>query len=155
MFHRPSCLWDINKEIWLNYFAVFGIGPVMGYHVMPWLGAFDILLGVSLLLFPTRAVLLWLVIWGTITALLRPLSGEPFAEAIERAGNYGEPMVLLMISGLGGAKIKVWFSRLSPEVELDSGRSGKVSTCLQIIVFMLLIGHGWLNLIGKKGLLEQ
>src|SRR5471030_1634668 len=73
----------ITKKIWLNYFAVFGIGPVAGYHLMPWLGAADILIGLSLLFYPALAVLLWLVIWGTVTSLLRPLSGEPFAEAIE------------------------------------------------------------------------
>src|ERR1700709_751220 len=82
----------ITKKIWLNYFAVFGIGTDLGYHLMPWLGTVDILIGLSLLFYPTRAFLLWLVIWGTITALLRPLSGEPFAEAIERAGNYGAPL---------------------------------------------------------------
>ena len=46
----------ITKTVWLSYFAAFGIGSVMGYHIMAWLGTFDILLGVSLLLFPTRAV---------------------------------------------------------------------------------------------------
>ena len=27
--------------------------------------------------------------------------------------------------------------------------------CLKVVVFLLLAGHGWLNLIGKKGLLTQ
>src|ERR1700760_2525312 len=91
----------ITKPIWLNYFAVFGISHDMGYHLMPWLGAVDILLGISILLYPIRAVLLWLVIWGIITASLRPLSGEHFAEMIERAGNYGAPLTLLILSGFG------------------------------------------------------
>src|SRR3978361_1255849 len=72
----------IGKKIWLNYFAVFGIGVTMGNHIMPWLGAVDILFGISLLLYPTRAILGWLVVWGSITAMCRPLSGEPFAEFI-------------------------------------------------------------------------
>src|ERR1700744_4883572 len=101
----------ITKKIWLNYFAVFGIGPVMGYRIMPWLGTFDILCGLSLLLYPTRAVLLWLVIWGTTTAMLRPLSGEPFAEAIERAGNFGAPLALLLICATGHT-FKAWLSRI-------------------------------------------
>src|SRR5471030_1914855 len=86
----------ITKQIWCNYFAVFGIGHDMSYHLMPLLGIVDILMGISLLLYPTRAILTWLVIWGTITALLRPLSGEPFFETIERAGNYGVPLALLI-----------------------------------------------------------
>src|ERR1700709_1151152 len=76
----------INKQIWCNYFAVFGIGHDLAYRLMPWLGAVDILMGISLLVYPIRPVLWWLIIWGSITAFLRPMSGEPFAEFIERAG---------------------------------------------------------------------
>jgi hypothetical protein len=144
----------ITKKIWLNYFAVFGIGPAMGYHVMPWLGTFDILLGATLLIFPTRAVLFWLVVWGAITAMLRPLSGEPFAEAVERAGNYGAPLALLMICGEGHT-LKEWVSRVSPNISVNAETSAKLMRCLRVVVFMLLAGHGWLNLIGKPALLAQ
>jgi hypothetical protein len=105
----------ITKPIWLNYFAVLGIGHNLGYQLMPWLGAADILLGISLLLYPTRAVLVWLVIWGVVTASLRPLSGEHFAEMIERAGNYGAPLALLFLSGLSGKKRREWFSWINPD----------------------------------------
>jgi uncharacterized membrane protein YphA (DoxX/SURF4 family) len=142
----------ITKKVWLNYFAVFGISPAVGLHFMPWLGAFDILMGISLLIYPTRAVLFWLVTWSIVTALLRPLSGEPFAEAIERAGNYGTPLVLLLLSGMG---IKKWFTGISPESPLDQKTLAKAIVCLRIVVFLLLLGHGWLNLVEKKGLLEQ
>ncbi|GAC1314894.1 MAG: hypothetical protein NVSMB24_40030 [Mucilaginibacter sp.] len=145
----------ITKKIWLNYFAVFGIGPAMGSHLMPWLGIIDILIGVSLLLYPTRAVLLWLVIWGAVTALLRPLSGEPFAEAFERAGNYGAPLILLILSGISGKKIRGWFSSISPDTPADEKTLAKAVIGLRIIVFLLLAGHGWLNLVGKKGLMDQ
>ena len=87
----------ITKKIWVNYFAVFGINSVMAYKLMPLLGAADILMGISLLFYPTRAVASWLVIWGLVTGALRPLSGEPFMEMIERAGNYGVPLVLLIL----------------------------------------------------------
>src|ERR1700761_7970276 len=98
----------ITKPIWVNYFAVFGIGHDMAYHLMPILGTADILLGLSILFYPTRAVLSWLVIWGLVTAFLRPMSGEPFAEVIERAGNFGAPLTLLILSGFG-KNIKDWF----------------------------------------------
>jgi hypothetical protein len=52
-----------------------------------------------MLVYPIRAVAGWLVVWGLATASMRPLSGEPFAEFIERAGNYGAPFVLLLIQG--------------------------------------------------------
>jgi hypothetical protein len=145
----------ITKPIWLNYFAVFGIGHDMGYHLMPWLGAVDILMGLSLLIYPTRAILLWLVVWGAITAFLRPLSGEHFAEAIERAGNYGAPLVLLMLSGFSRKKISEWFNWINPDTLVNEKTLVTAATCLRIVVFLLLAGHGWLNLVEKKGLLNQ
>jgi hypothetical protein len=142
----------ITKAVWCNYFAVFGIGKVLAYQLMPWLGSIDILFGLSILFYPTRAVLLWLVIWGTITAALRPLSGEPFPEFIERAGNYGAPLALLIIYGLKG---KQWFKLVTPEVVTDEKTLALAMNCLKVVVFLLLAGHGWLNIIGKKGLLSQ
>ena len=56
-------------------------------------------MGIIILFYPLRAIIMWLVIWGAITALLRPLSGEPFAEFIERAGNFGAPLALIILSG--------------------------------------------------------
>src|ERR1700749_5174117 len=81
----------ITKPIWCNYFAVFGIDKATAYTLMPWLGSFDILFGLIILFYPMRAVFMWLVTWGLMTASLRPLSGWPFAELIEPAGNFGAP----------------------------------------------------------------
>ncbi|HMI03191.1 MAG TPA: hypothetical protein VK541_11950, partial [Pedobacter sp.] len=58
----------ITKAVWCNYLAVFGIGQDMAYHLMPIIGSADILMGVSLLIYPVRAVALWLVVWGLATA---------------------------------------------------------------------------------------
>jgi uncharacterized membrane protein YphA (DoxX/SURF4 family) len=145
----------ITKPIWANYFAVFGIGHDMAYHLMPLVGLLDILMGVSLLIYPTRAILSWLVVWGVITALCRPLSGESVAEVIERAGNYGAPLALLILSGFNGKSIKNWFSRISPDTLTNEKVLSTATSCLKIVVFLLLVGHGWLNLIEKKGLLVQ
>ncbi|HTD41553.1 MAG TPA: DoxX family membrane protein [Mucilaginibacter sp.] len=145
----------IRKSIWLNYFAVFGIGHGMGYQLMPIIGVLDILMGISLLIYPTRAILAWLVLWGFITALCRPLSGEPFVEAIERAGNYGAPLALLILSGFGSRNIKTWFAGISPATFTNERTLAAAATCLRIVVFLLLVGHGWLNLVEKKGLLGQ
>lgn len=145
----------ITKPIWLNYFAVFGIGHDLAYHLMPILGAVDILLGISLLLYPTRAVLLWLVIWGVITGTLRPLSGEHFAELIERAGNYGAPLALLILSGFGGKKVKEWIIGIAPGTFSNQKALAVATTCLRLVVFLLLAGHGLLNLVEKKGLMGQ
>lgn len=140
----------LTKAIWCNYFGVFGIGHGLAYRLMPVVGVVDILMGISLLVYPTRAVLGWLVIWGFTTALLRPLSGEPVGEFIERAGNYGAPLALLILSGPGN-----WFAAIGARPQPDERRLARVTGCLRIIVTLLLLGHGWLNWIDKKSLLAQ
>jgi hypothetical protein len=144
----------ITKQIWCNYFAVFGIGTDSAYMLMPWVGVTDILLGVTMLFYPLRAIALWLVVWGSVTAFLRPASGEPFAEFIERAGNFGAPLALLVLSG-GIKGFKQLFVRIDPTAEVDAKTIQNVFTCLKVIGFLLLMGHGWLNIIQKKGLLSQ
>lgn len=144
----------ITKEIWCNYFAVVGIGKAAAYSLMPWVGVFDIIMGLVMLAYPIRAVAFWLVIWGTITAFLRPLSGEPFAELIERAGNFGAPLAFLMLSG-GISNWRQLFTKMHPEMQVSAKTFENVGKCLTVIVFLLLMGHGWLNVIEKKGLLKQ
>jgi len=145
----------ITKPIWVNYFAVFGIGKVMAYHLMPVLGLCDIILGVVTLIYPLRIIPLWLVFWGIVTAMLRPLSGEPFAEFIERAGNFGAPLALLLFSDGIQFNLKSLFKPISPFTQPDDKRLKQVIVCLRFVVFLLLAGHGWLNLIEKKGLIGQ
>lgn len=143
----------ITKEIWCNYFAVFGIGKTLAYQLMPWLGAVDIAFGILMLVYPMRIILLWLMVWGMVTAMLRPLSGEPFAEFIERAGNFGAPLALLMLSG--GVNAKGLFTPINSNTEIHPEILPKAIICLKVVVFLLLAGHGWLNLIEKKGLMGQ
>jgi hypothetical protein len=145
----------ITKPIWCNYFAVFGISHDLAYHLMPLVGSFDILMGIVVLVYPIRAVFIWLVIWGTVTAMLRPLSGEPFAEFIERAGNFGAPLALLILTGGVEKNFRSIFTPINDNVDFDAKTFARVLFCLRIIVFLLLAGHGWLNVIGKKGLLNQ
>ncbi len=145
----------IGKKIWLNYFAVFGIGPIAGTHLMPVVGTLDILAGISLIFFPIRAIAGWLVLWGTLTALCRPLSGEPFAEFIERAGNYGAPLALLILCEVRLDGPRRWFNKLELPANPNEITTPKLLMCLRIIVFLLLAGHGWLNIIEKQGLISQ
>ncbi|MBS1746301.1 MAG: hypothetical protein JST21_09055 [Bacteroidetes bacterium] len=143
----------ITKEIWCNYFGVFGIGRELSYTLMPYVGAMDIIMGLIILFYPLRIVFLWLVIWGFLTALLRPLSGEPFAEFIERGGNYGAPFALLLLTYTSDGK---WLKPVKlNDIRFDEKTLKQVKICLRIFVFLLLCGHGWLNLIEKQSLLDQ
>ncbi|MDQ6814933.1 MAG: hypothetical protein M3040_14450 [Bacteroidota bacterium] len=144
----------ITKSIWCNYFAVFGIGHDVAYRLMPLVGAVDICLGIVMLAYPVRAIAAWLVIWGIITALLRPLSGEPLAEFIERAGNFGAPLALLMITG-SAATLKGWFTKIDSLKKADCFNLAKLLFLLRMIGFLLLLGHGWLNLVEKNSLINQ
>ncbi|HTE08702.1 MAG TPA: DoxX family protein, partial [Flavitalea sp.] len=145
----------ITKAVWCNYFGVVGIGEQMAYKLMPPLGVFDMLLGVIVLVYPLRLIPAWLVIWGLFTALLRPLSGEPFAEFIERAGNYGSPLALLLLVGNTRLSWKSLMEPIYPPLVSDPVRAKRAVLCLRVTVFLLLLGHGWLNFTGKPGLLIQ
>ncbi len=145
----------ITKEIWANYFGVFGISHDLSFQLMPLVGIVDILCGLLILLYPVRAVLLWLVAWGTITAFLRPLSGEPFAEFLERAGNFGAPLALVILSASPTINIKMLFKPVTAGITLDKKRLGALINCLRCIAFLIFLGHGWLNLAEKKSLVSQ
>jgi hypothetical protein len=144
----------ITKEIWCNYFGVFGIDHNMAYTLMPYVGTMDICFGILILFYPLRIVFAWLVVWGTFTALLRPLSGEPFAEFIERAGNYGAPLALLLLTY--SKENSQWLRTVSAaRMQFNQITAGRVTICLRIVVFLLFLGHGWLNIIEKKSILDQ
>lgn len=142
----------ITKSVWCNYFAVFGIGSDLAYRMMPVVGMADIITGLLILCYPLRAGVWWLMIWGAVTALLRPLSGEPLAEFPERAGNYGAPLAMLILTGWHSRK---WLTPVEPPAALDEVRLRKLTLCLQLVVCSLLAGHGWLNCTGKQALLAQ
>ena len=125
----------ITKPIWCNYFAVAGIGHDLAYKLMPIVGSIDILSGIIMLVYPIRAIALWLVVWGLATATMRPLSGEPFAELIERAGNSGAPFVLLLLTGGFNKNI---FTKINPVNHVDEKTLTRVIFSLQVIVFLLL-----------------
>lgn len=145
----------IGKAVWCNYFGVVGIDKDFAYTLMPYVGVMDICMGLIILFYPLKVTVTWLVVWGMITASMRPFSGEPFAEMLERAGNYGAPLALLLLTG-AGVKKGSWFKPLLPtSVHVNPIVMKRVMLCLRIVVFLLLLGHGWLNILEKKSLLGQ
>ncbi|MEJ0081069.1 MAG: hypothetical protein WDM78_09020 [Puia sp.] len=141
----------ITKAIWCNYFALFGIDKVHAYQLMPVLGTVDILLGFMLLFKPVRAVAAWLVIWGMITAACRPLSGEPFAEFIERAGNYGAPLALLVLAGGIKLNFKWLFSTMNPQEPVSEKSLAQVKVILRFTVFSIVSGSRLAEPYSKTG----
>ena len=75
----------LTKEAWVPYFGVVGIDRTWAYRLMPWIGAMDVSLGLTMAVVPLRIVLLHLTVWGIWTAILRLLSGDSVWEFVERA----------------------------------------------------------------------
>jgi len=138
----------ITKAAWVPYFAVGGVGEPLAWRLMPWVGAMDIAVGLLALAWPCRAVLLWAVAWAVWTALLRPLSGESCWEFWERAGNYGVPLALLVMTGWRGAV----FTRLAPDgTQLSAKVRLRLAWTLRLVTFTLLAGHAGCTLLNPHG----
>ena len=138
----------MTKEAWLPLFAVAGIGPVLAYKLMPVIGTVDILLGTLALIRPRAALVAYMTLWAIWTAALRPLSGLPVWEMLERGGNYGVPFALLLSSEVSRAP-RAWFRGLRPRT-MTPELAGRLRIALSVTTALLLIGHGALSLQGKN-----
>jgi hypothetical protein len=140
----------ITKAAWLPYFAVVGIPEAWAWRLMPLVGAADVTVGMMVLFAPRRVALGYMTVWALWTALLRPLSGEPFFETIERAGNYGAPLALLLMSGWPRGW-RTWFGGVEP-MAVTANHERLVVRVLQITTVLLLAGHGALGAITGKAM---
>lgn len=140
----------ITKAAWLPYFAVAGIPPQWAWRLMPLIGAVDVLAGMAILLAPRRLPLLYMFFWAAWTALLRPLAGEPVFETLERAGNYGVPLALLLLSGLPHRW--TWAALVAPlgEPLRDATTHARVRLVLLVTTCLLLAAHGALGALRAK-----
>ena len=91
----------MGKEAWLGYFAVLGLDPATATaaSLIAHVGWFEIVLGLWVLVWPVRALLLGVLLWKVFTEFLRPLAGEPIWEFIERGANMVAPLALLYLRG--------------------------------------------------------
>ena len=141
----------ITKEAWVPYFGVVGIDRTWAYRLMPWIGAMDVSLGLTMAVVPLRIVLLHLTVWGLWTAALRPFSGDSVWECVERAGNYGVPLAFLVLAGAPRC-LPRWFAPVSPSamVPLTVDRARMMYGVLRVTTFLLLLGHGALGAFKSK-----
>ncbi|HEY3058280.1 MAG TPA: hypothetical protein VGL99_04820 [Chloroflexota bacterium] len=145
----------ITKADWVPFFAFMGIPEWLAWMMMPLVGTMDITMGVLTLIFPIRAILLWAVVWGTWTALLRPLTGLGVWEFFERAGNFGVPLALLYLCGVAWGpswryRLSFWaFVKAQPR-RLEDLSTERLSWILRLTTSLLLLGHGGFGLVMHK-----
>ncbi len=94
---------------WTSYAAAVGVSPaVVATHPLSSMaGWFECFLGLLVLAWPARGVLLFVFVWKVTTEAFRPLAGEPIWEFIERAGSYGAPLALAWLRGGREASVEV------------------------------------------------
>ena len=59
-----------------------------------YIGVLDIIVALIILLRPNKVFVIWAIIWTFSTALIRPVSGEPIWDFIERGANWIVPICL-------------------------------------------------------------
>ena len=80
--------------------AFTGISGPLANNVMMAIGTIDVLVAISALVFPFRLMLVYATFWGFMTAVARPVAGDPIWDFVERWANWGIPLALLLLRGL-------------------------------------------------------
>lgn len=138
-----------HSKAWIPYFALFGFSADLATnYLMNMTGVIDITLGVLTLFYPTRAVLLWMTLWGVFTSVLRPLTGESFFELVERGANYGTPLALLWLYGWGYS-LKDWFGKARGQM-ITEDLVQQLAWIMRFSIALLLVGHGGLGIWAQK-----
>jgi hypothetical protein len=89
-----------GKAQWVGWFAKFGVtNPETATTLLLLIGLLDVLVALIVLFKPVRIALLWAILWGFWTALIRPIVGESGWDFVERWANWGAPLALLLLLG--------------------------------------------------------
>ena len=87
------------KNGWIPYFTSVGLSENSALTLLPLIGSMDVLIALVVLFMPLRIILAWASFWGFLTALVRPVSGEPVWDFFERWANWAAPLALLLVQG--------------------------------------------------------
>jgi hypothetical protein len=77
-----------------------GISGQLAENLLLSIGVIDIITAIFAIVFPFRLLLMWAIAWSFLTAIARPISGEPVWDFVERWANIGAPLALLYIRHL-------------------------------------------------------
>lgn len=94
---------------WIKYFEAVGMSADSAFSLMPYIGAFDLVIAALVLFRPIRIAVLWAAFWGMWTALIRwPIGPDPLWDFVERWANWGAPLALLLLLGWPN-RYRDWF----------------------------------------------
>ena len=96
------------KASWIPFLTYFGFSISTASTLMPIIGSIDVVIAFTALIKPIRIVLLYAFIWTFLTALMRPLTGYPIWDFVERTSNWVIPLTLLLLKGLPNS-LNGWF----------------------------------------------
>ncbi|WP_428666317.1 hypothetical protein [Runella sp.] len=144
----------VTKKGWVPFFKVFFINEATAFDFMPFVGGLDILIGLVGFFYPNRAVLLWASFWTLFTAMLRPSAGMGMSEFFERAGNFGVPVLFLLLYGTPRiSERKLWLEKLTPLTQITVQQTYLIEWVMRLSLFSLLTGHGGLGFFMKHPVL--
>ena len=84
-----------SKKVWVQWISqLTGAESGLATQLLFLVGLLDLLVAVVVLLKPVRVILLWAIIWGFWTALVRPLVGADWLDFVERSANWAAPLAL-------------------------------------------------------------
>lgn len=89
--------------------AFIGVSGDLANTLMKTIGTIDIFVALLAIVKPIRIILIYAAIWGFLTALARPIAGDPIWDFVERWPNIGIPLALLFLRGWPKTA-KEWFS---------------------------------------------
>ncbi|MDP4012282.1 MAG: hypothetical protein Q8R00_01625 [Candidatus Nanoarchaeia archaeon] len=84
------------KEAWLKYLNFVGFTESAPL-ILQLIGYIDVIVALFALFLPLNMILIWATIWAFATALIRPLTGEPIWDFVERTSNWAAPLALYLL----------------------------------------------------------
>jgi hypothetical protein len=86
----------LQNPSWLPFLLFWGMKMSIAPKVMVFIGVLDVLIAILLIVKPTKPLLYWCLFWTVATALMRPLTGAPIWDFIERGGFMAIPLFLIL-----------------------------------------------------------
>lgn len=94
----------VMKAVFARQYTLLGLS---GTGVEPWVGAFECLLALAVLVRPGFGLLVFVLAWKFATEALSPMAGTPMWVFIEHGGSYAAPLALALLMRSGEAPVSL------------------------------------------------